>query len=351
MPESSLSPGNVLGAGRVGVFTYTNNQWKRTGTLFASKPTAGANFGRSIVLQNDTALIGSNATLYVFRRTNGTWRQIQQIKPPSSDGVTQYPQALAIYSDTAVVTASAGQEGLVYVYQLQTDGTLKWAARVRSPTADPSERFAASVDVDRGWLVVGATASSIFSPQTTGAAYLFHRVNGQWRYSQKLIPIDGAVGDQFGTSVAIDNYTVVVGAPLHDRQFNGEPATTGAGGAAYVFVANGGPFVQTAQLRPTASENQVYGRLGEQVAITSDRIITSAQMLDGQDYPHIGWKIFFTYVRYSALNEVLGEVYLYDGYGFAVDQKKLFAGDPDTDSVTGPAIGTVRIFDLVHRNP
>ena len=138
MPGSSLSPGNVLEAGRVGVFTYSNNQWRRTGTLFASKPTSGANFGRSVVLQNDTALIGSNATLYVFRRVNGTWRQIQQVKAPSSDGVTQFPGALAIYSDTAVVSASAGQEGLVYVYQLQSDGTLKWAARVRSPTADPA---------------------------------------------------------------------------------------------------------------------------------------------------------------------------------------------------------------------
>ena len=74
-------------------------------------------------------------------------------------------------------------------------------------------------------------------------------------------------------------------------------------------------------------------------------------MLDGQDYPHIGRKIFFSYVRYSALNEVLGAVYVYDGYGFAVDSKKLFAGDPATDSVTGPAIGSVKIFDLVHRNP
>ncbi len=348
MPTSQ-SPSKVLESGRVGVFTYSNNQWHRTGTLFASKPTQYAHFGRSIVLQGDTALIGSNTSVFVFRRLNGTWHQVQKVNAPSSDGVTKYPVAMAMYSDTAVVSAFAGTEGFVYVYQLQSNGLLKWSARVRSPTADPSEEFASAVDTDRGWLVVGAP-SKLIGPQNAGAAYVFHRVNGQWRFIQKIIPNNGGVGDRFGASVAMDNYTIVVGAPYHDPEFDNE-ALTGAGGAAYVYIAHGGPFVESAVLRPTGEENPGYATFGEQVAITSDRIIASASHLEA-DYPHYPDRFVFTYIRYSALNEVLGVASgLIEGEGMAVDQHQLFVGDRGTDAYSGGAIGAVKIFDLVHRLP
>jgi hypothetical protein len=350
MPGVPTGPGGWPEVGRVAVFTHSGTQWLRPQTLYAENAAPGEWFGRLVAMQGDTAVIGSNTRIYVFHRgPDGIWRPAQQITPPSTDGITRYPLALAMYSDTAVVSAEAGTERLVYVYQLQADGRFKWAARIKSPTADPSEEFASSLDTDRGWLVVGAPSKQI-SPQSSGAAYVFHRVDGKWRFSQKIIPNNGAAGDRFGASVAMDNYTIVVGAPLHNRQIN-EDSLTGAGGAAYVYIAHGGPFVESALLRPTASENPGYGRLGEQVAITSDRIVVSAARLEA-DYPHNPQRFLFTYVRYSALNEVLGVAKgFYEGGGFSIDQHNLLVGDPDADATSGPRIGIAKIFDLVHRLP
>ena len=47
-----------------------------------------------------------------------------------------------------------------------------------------------------------------------GSAYVFVRSGGVWSQQQKLLAADAAVGDNFGSSVAISGETVVVGAPL-----------------------------------------------------------------------------------------------------------------------------------------
>ena len=59
----------------------------------------------------------------------------------------------------------------------------------------------------------------------TGAAYVFTRSGSTWGQQAELTAFDGAVGDGFGSAVAISGPTTVVGAP-----------GIGAGtGAAYVF--------------------------------------------------------------------------------------------------------------------
>jgi hypothetical protein len=48
-----------------------------------------------------------------------------------------------------------------------------------------------------------------------GAAYVFERdAGGYWRETAKLLAADGAPGDQFGRSVAVEGGTVLIGAPL-----------------------------------------------------------------------------------------------------------------------------------------
>ncbi len=53
-----------------------------------------------------------------------------------------------------------------------------------------------------------------------------------WTLTQKLTASDGAAGDHFGVSVAIQGYTLVVGS-YNDDDFGADS------GAAYVFQWNG----------------------------------------------------------------------------------------------------------------
>jgi len=69
----------------------------------------------------------------------------------------------------------------------------------------------------------------------------------------KLVAPDGAAGDYFGYSVAVDGDTAVIGAFNDDD--NGPNS-----GSAYVFIRSGSSWVQQAKL--TASDGAEYDSFG-----------------------------------------------------------------------------------------
>ena len=78
--------------------------------------------------------------------------------------------------------------------------------------------------------MVGAPAR-FFSP-VPGSVYVFGRAAGTWTQQQELLAADGAANDSFGTTVALDGDTALIGA-VGDND-NG----TGSG-SAYVFTRIG----------------------------------------------------------------------------------------------------------------
>ena len=77
---------------------------------------------------------------------------------------------------------------------------------------------------------------------SAGAAYIFIRDNNRWVEQAKLLPQDGASGDQFGYSLALAGDTAIVGAFLDDNE-RGTNA-----GSAYIFVREGNEWIEQAKL-------------------------------------------------------------------------------------------------------
>ncbi|MBI3459502.1 hypothetical protein HY009_01005, partial [Candidatus Acetothermia bacterium] len=101
----------------------------------------------------------------------------------------------------------------------------------------------------------------------------------------KLTASDGAPVDSFGTSVAIDGDTIVVGAPFADV-VNADAVNavgcrnTGTDcGAVYVFVRNGSSWTQRAKL--TAKDAASGDQFGYSVAISGDTILVGAYEANG----------------------------------------------------------------------
>ncbi len=94
-----------------------------------------------------------------------------------------------------------------------------------------------------------------------------------------LVEPNPALGDAFGTSVAISGNTIVVDAPVHvTGTYPCGDTTCEAQGAAFVFSEPqagwaGSPH-PAAELEP--SDGVVEGRFGEQVAINQNTIIVGA---------------------------------------------------------------------------
>lgn len=123
-------------------------------------------------------------------------------------------------------------------------------------------KFGSSVAVDGDTAVVGAPRSE----SGKGAVYVFVREGGLWRETSRLTADDGNANDFFGHAVAIRGGTIVVGA-------NGQDALGFESGAAYIFQNQQGNWVQTQKL---LSSSALDVRFGHAVATDGNTIVVGA---------------------------------------------------------------------------
>jgi len=108
---------------------------------------------------------------------------------------------------------------------------------------------------------------------------VFVRVGSTWQQQAYLKPLVLSEKDQFGSSVAIDGDTIVVGTPFEDSAgsgVNSDPSDDSAlfAGAAYVFVRDGSKWTQQAYVKATNTD--ANDGFGSSVAIAGDRIAIGA---------------------------------------------------------------------------
>jgi hypothetical protein len=84
----------------------------------------------------------------------------------------------------------------------------------------------------------------------------------------ELDPSDGSIGDGFGTTIAISDNTIAIGAPLEN----------GYEGAVYVFVKPAGGWTNMVPTAKLTASNAGYGTfLGGALAITGDTIVAGGE--------------------------------------------------------------------------
>ncbi len=127
------------------------------------------------------------------------------------------------------------------------------------------DQFGRSVAASGNLLVVGAPSLG-FPAQGVGAVYVYQRSGASWTLQARITPQNGwgLPGDAFGTSVAIDGNTIVVGSP-----------GDGTAGLVYIFVNNNGVWTQQPDVL-RASDNFFFGDFGASVSISKDTVAVGA---------------------------------------------------------------------------
>ncbi|MBI2916825.1 MAG: S8 family serine peptidase [Chloroflexi bacterium] len=279
------NPG-VADAGSAYVFVRSGTAWSQQAKLTASDAAFRDHFGWSVAIDGDTIVVGASndygtpgggEAAYVFVRSGATWSQ--QAKLTASDAAANdyFGVSVAIDGDTIVVGAymddnsGVNNAGSAYVFVRPAGGwnNATQTAKLIPSDPDPIEAgwFGWSVGVSGDTIVVGAQADDIAGTTNVGSAYVFVRPGGGWSdatQTAKLTASDGAGLDDFGSSVAIEGDTIVVGADADDNA-GGVDA-----GAAYVFVRNGTTWGQQAKL--TASDAG-GNRSGYPMAFSGDTVV------------------------------------------------------------------------------
>jgi FG-GAP repeat protein len=128
------------------------------------------------------------------------------------------------------------------------------------------------VAIEGNTLVVGANLADIDGHVDQGAVYVFTRVGGIWSEEQKLIASDGAAGDSFGRYVVLSGSTLVIGAPGDDVGSNVNQ------GSVYVFRRLGGAWIEEQKL--TSSDGAANDQFGVNIAMDAGTLVVATRFDD-----------------------------------------------------------------------
>lgn len=144
------------------------------------------------------------------------------------------------------------------------------------------DQFGSAVALDGDTLIVGAENTYVDDIEQHGIAYIFARDQANPETFNLVTSITGsdtAAFDHFGVAVAIDGDTAVVGSQFAD--VNGSVNQ----GAAYVFERNQGGVDQWGEVaKLTMSPGRVLANFGVAIAIHEDQIAVGAPVADGSVY-------------------------------------------------------------------
>jgi FG-GAP repeat len=278
--ENDSEPGS--GGGSVYVFVRQAGAWVEQAHIKPGDWEPFDRFGASLALEGDRLAVGSTepnwpgfwyegpGVVYVFERNGSTWTQTARLHAENGNDYDHLGNSLALQGDTIVAAAPGDDAGVLNsgaVYVFTFDGSA-WSQVAKLKPGDPSalQRFGTDVALQGTTLVIGAE-EAMAALSYSGSAYVFEGAGASWTQVQKLVPADLAANDHFGESVAIDGDRLVVGA-------NEADAAGTDSGATYLFRRFGGAWHEMAKLVPEG--NQVEDELGKQVALEGQRIVTAS---------------------------------------------------------------------------
>ena len=240
--------------------------------LTASDSAAGDFFGFSVSISGDDAIVGArwdddagdrSGSAYIFVRGGEIWTEQAKLTASDAAAEDEFGYSVSISGDYAIVGAYADDDagansGSAYIFV--HDGQ-SWTEEAKLTAGDAAhgDIFGWSVSMSGDYAIVGGTSQR---------AYIFIRDGQSWTEQARLTAGDAAGDDQFGESVSISGNYAIVGdeGADDDRGFNA--------GAAYIFVRDGQNWTEQARL--TAGDATGGDEFGISVSISGDYAIVGA---------------------------------------------------------------------------
>ncbi len=253
-------------------------------------------FGASVSVSGNTAIIGApgrrgeelaeygnEGAVYVFVLSGGTWTQQAELAPPVAAADDNFGFSVALSGNTAMVGAfSQGDHGAVYVFT-QSGETWTQTAEFTGSDTTSFDEFGLSVSLNGNTALIGAPGHTVNGNANQGAAYLFTQNGTTWTQQAEFTPTDGDASDLLGSSVSLSGNTALIGAPGHTENGNTYQ------GAVYVFVQNEGTWSQQAEL--TSTDGTSDDDFGMAVSLSGDAAVIGAdyKTVAGNQYQGVAY--------------------------------------------------------------
>jgi hypothetical protein len=339
------------------VFVRSGGVWKLQKKLVAPDGAAGDDFGQSVAISGNTALVGASShdipgvgragAAYVFVRSSGVWKLQKELTYSVPTVGDFFGDSVALNGNTALVGVPgmdwfAGTDAGAACIYIRSSSQWYLQQALVADDAAPSDDFGGSVALSKDTAVVGAPWHDTGGKSDAGAAYVFVRSAGMWtRQLPDLHAGDAAIQDELGFSVALSGNTAVIGAPRHD---SGGKADAGA---AYVFLRSSGTWGQQAQL--TADDGNAQDEAGYSVAVTGGRALLGSPGNSGGSIFDNGATYDFarsgsTWAQQRKLTAADNAEDAHFGSSVGLGGETALIGAPDRGAAEGTSYGAAYVF-------
>ena len=223
--------------------------------ITASDGTSSDYFGGTVAIGNSKIVVGSSTSgsVYVYDLDGSN-----EVKITASDGTSSdyFGGTVAIGNSKIVVGAYYGASGSVYVYDLDGSNEVK----ITASDGALSDYFGYSVAVGNNKIAVGAYRDDD-NQSGSGSVYVYDLDGSN---EVKITASDSDSNDRFGYSVAVGDSKIVVGAYYDDD--NGISS-----GSVYIYDLDG-----SNEVKITASDGASGDRFGSSVAVGDSKIAVGA---------------------------------------------------------------------------
>lgn len=270
------------------------------------------------------------------------------VKASDAAGGDEFGTSVAVHGDTVIVGApnlngepdhGSRYAGAAYIFVRRAGG---WVQEARLISAVSPQRgfFGSSVAVHHDTAVIGAPHQSA-GASDSGGAFVFVRNGETWSRQAVLKPANSGFTDLFGSSVAIDGDTLVVGAIGEGSGRPGEVVEEGDpryafSGAAYVYVREGDRWIERTMLK--ANPPVGNAQLGSSVAVSGDTVLAGARGEPGRFGASGGAAYVFTrgangeWSQQTRLGSPTPEQMAYFGHSVSLEGDLAVVGSPEDES-------------------
>lgn len=213
--------GEVLGAGKVHVYFLDSGIWLHETFLTAPDPEQGENFGQAVAISGTRVIVGAPqygageafGRAFIFNRTASGWEHEATLTASNQAALDEFGFSAWISGSMAIVGAPGGEFAAVY---RRTAGPAWIQDGGDLVPSNGGGRFGHAVRISGTTVLVGAPTYN----DSTGIAYLYGRLFGEWSETTQLSSDQGMDSDQAGRTLGLDGGEVFVGVFGDDASEN-----------------------------------------------------------------------------------------------------------------------------------
>lgn len=221
--DTGTSPGSAYIFHRIGV-----NSWDDGFEISAPDGGYFDFFGNAVSISGDYVIVGSffdavngprSGSAYIFRRIGeNIWDSGTKIIAPDGTVGDNFGHSVSISGDYAIVGAlgcddgSIQDSGAAYVFHRTASNSWDIGTKIVASNAAAGDKFGHSVSIFGDYVMVGAYGhDDLELGIDSGSTYIFARTDiNSWNTSIQYVQGNGAAGDGFGAGLAMaDNYAII----------------------------------------------------------------------------------------------------------------------------------------------